>query len=84
MGMYYNKSLIREVPTTWSELDALYSNGIGNAAIPSNLGLGPRYTPNAADVIGLFYQLSGNTDITKNDQNGNGLGAYVRYREATA
>jgi len=55
VGIFYNKSLIREVPKTWNDLDTLYTNGIGNGVYPTNLGLGPRYTPNIADILWVSF-----------------------------
>lgn len=55
LGVFYNKTLIREVPRTWNDLDVLYSKGTDSDVFVAGLGLGPRYTPNAADIIGLFY-----------------------------
>jgi maltose-binding protein MalE len=54
MGIFYNKNLLREVPKTWNDLDILYEDGIEEDVFVSNLGLGPRYTTNATDILGLF------------------------------
>ncbi len=54
LWIFYNKSLIRAVPKTWSELDLLYTDGTAPWVFPSNLGLSSRYTPNSADILSLF------------------------------
>lgn len=81
LGVFYNKSLIREVPRTWNDLDVLYNNGIDAPVFISGLGLGPRYTPNAADIIALFYGRDGTVAATnlKTGAN-NGLASYMNYR----
>ncbi len=69
LGIYYNKSLLKEVPKTWNELDTLYNNGIDVGIFPSNLGLGPRYTPSISETLAL---LLGNNKITSyKDMSGN-------------
>jgi ABC-type glycerol-3-phosphate transport system substrate-binding protein len=82
LGVFYNKTLIREFPRTWNDLDSLYNKGIDSPSFVAGLGLGPRYTPNAADIIALFYGRAGTTDITgiKAGAN-NGLASYMRYRD---
>lgn len=55
LGIFYNKSLFREIPKTWNELDSLYVDGLETGKFPSNLGLGPRYTPNISDILALFF-----------------------------
>ena len=82
MGVFYNKTLIREVPRTWNDLDILYNKGTDSDTFVAGLGLGPRYTPNAADIIALFYGRDGTTDITgiKAGAN-NGLASYMGYRD---
>ena len=65
MGIYYNKNLVRDIPKTWNDLDILYTNGIGQDVLVSNLWVGPRYTSNASDIIGLFLWKSGITDALK-------------------
>ncbi len=82
LGVFYNKSLIREVPRTWNDLDILYNRGVDSDVYVAGLGLGPRYTPNAADIIGLFYGRSGKTDVRSLSANSqNGLTSYINYRD---
>lgn len=54
LWIFYNKSLIRSVPKTWSELDLLYTDGTAPWVFPSNLGLSSRYTPSSVDILSLF------------------------------
>jgi ABC-type glycerol-3-phosphate transport system substrate-binding protein len=84
MGVFYNKTLVREIPRTWNDLDILYTKGVDSSIFVAGLGLGPRYTPNAVDIIGLFYGRDGITDA-QGLQSGNqdGLSAYMSYRDLT-
>lgn len=54
LGIFYNKWLLRSIPKTWDEVESLYSQDLGSGRYPTNLGLWPRYTPNALDVIAGF------------------------------
>lgn len=54
LGIFYNKWLLREVPKTWNEVEALYQGDFDANIFPSNLGLGPRYTPNSSDILPIF------------------------------
>lgn len=67
MGIFYNKNLVREVPKTWNDLDILYNDWTWDEVFVSNLGLGPRYTQNATDVVGLFLSKWWTRDILKMD-----------------
>ena len=64
LGIFYNKSLLRSVPKTWSELSLLYSDGTAPGVFPSNLGLSSRYTPNSIDILSLFLAQGGTTEYT--------------------
>lgn len=64
LGIFYNKSLLRSVPKTWSELSLLYNDGTAPGVFPSNIGLSSRYTPNSIDILSLFLAQWGVTEYT--------------------
>lgn len=53
--IFYNKWLIREVPKTWNDVDLSYEELWKNSLYATNLGLGPSYTPNVLDILGLLF-----------------------------
>lgn len=82
MGIFYNKNLVRDVPKTWNDLDILYTNGIDTNVLVSNLWVGPRYTPNASDIIGLFLWKSGIQDVLEIKWTGEReLQNYLNYKD---
>ena len=68
LGIFYNKALVREVPKTWDDVEGLYSKELGWDIYPTNLWLGPRYTPNASDIIAIFDSHKNGTynDVAEN------------------
>ena len=54
LGIFYNKSLLINVPKTWTEVSASYTDGNSPNIFPTNIGMSPRYTPNAIDILSLF------------------------------
>jgi ABC-type glycerol-3-phosphate transport system substrate-binding protein len=84
LWVFYNKTLIREVPRTWNDLDVLYNKGADSPIFVAGLGLGPRYTPNAADIIWLFYGRDGTIDaMDLKSGTRNGFTSYMSYRNLT-
>jgi maltose-binding protein MalE len=81
LGMFYNKSLIRDVPKTWNDLDTLYTNGIGNGVYPTNLGLGPRYTPNIADILWVSFIQKWINSYEKIQSDESIMRAYLQYAD---
>lgn len=55
LGVFYNKSVLREVPKTWNDVEALYKD-FPNGKFPTNLGLGPTFNPNMIDIIPIWLQ----------------------------
>lgn len=53
LGIFYNKTLIRDVPKTLDELDLTYSESSSDA-YPTNIWLSPTYTPNMIDIYPLW------------------------------
>jgi len=84
MWIFYNKNLVRTIPKTWNELDILYRNWIAEDVFVSSLWMGPRYTPNASDILWLFYGKAGVVS-TRNLRSGSTwwLGKYLAYRDYT-
>lgn len=78
LGVFYNKSLIREIPKTWNELEALYSES-PSGRYPSNLGLWPIYTPNMGDILPLWLVDAGAMSYSDLSTGKNGLAAYLDY-----
>ena len=76
--MFYNKSLIREVPKTWNELEVLYSESLPGR-YPSNIGLGPTYTPNMGDILPLWLMDAGATGYSDISDGQSGLISYLDY-----
>jgi ABC-type glycerol-3-phosphate transport system substrate-binding protein len=80
LGVFYNKSLIREIPKTWNELEILYrESSVGK--YPSNLWLGPTYTPNMADILPLWLIDAGAMGYSDLSSGKNGLQAYLDYAD---
>ena len=54
LGMFYNKSLLITIPKTWDEVSASYRDGKNPNIFPTNIGMSPRYTPYAIDILAFF------------------------------
>lgn len=55
LGVFYNSTLIRSgIPSTWIQVQNLYGT-FPTDTFPTNLGLGPRFTPNATNVLTAFF-----------------------------
>ena len=54
LGVFYNKSLMREVPKTWNDLENLYKTNEVDIHM-SNIGLSPTYTPNMVDILPMLH-----------------------------
>ena len=78
LGVFYNKSLIREVPKTWNELEVLYNESVPGR-YPSNIGLGPTYTPNMGDILPLWLMDAGATGYSDISDGQSGLTSYLDY-----
>lgn len=59
LWVYYNKSLISNLPKTWNELELSYSQ-MKDPILPSNLGGNSTFTKNGTDIVGQFLLMSGN------------------------
>jgi maltose-binding protein MalE len=78
LGVFYNKSLIREIPKTWNDLEGLYRDST-TGKYPSNLGLGPTYVPNMVDILPLWLTDAGARDYSDISTGKNGLSNYLDY-----
>lgn len=78
LWIFYNKWLLREVPKTWNDVERLYEADLGNGIFPTNLWLGPRYTPNSVDILPIFIdkEISSYQDLASNDRI---LNSYFSY-----
>jgi ABC-type glycerol-3-phosphate transport system substrate-binding protein len=79
LGIFYNKALLREIPKTFDEVEKLYTINFWSWKYPTNLWLGPRYTPNASDIIWFFVWGEGNSysDLSKGSET---LSSYFNFR----
>ena len=78
LGIFYNKSIIREVPKTWNELENLYRN-FSSGKFPTNIGLGPTYTPNMSDILPIWFNEIDVTSYKDVATNKDALGNYIDY-----
>jgi hypothetical protein len=76
--VFYNKSLLREIPKTWNELESLYRES-SSGIYPSNLGLGPTYTPNMGDILPLWLMEAGAKSYKDISTAKNELSDYLSY-----
>lgn len=65
LGIFYNKSLLVNIPRTWNDISAMYTDGASPDIFPVNIGMTPRYTPYATDIIGLFLLQDGSESYTE-------------------
>ncbi len=54
LGMFYNKSLLTQIPKTWNEVSMLYTVNPTANVFPTNIGMTSRYTPYSLDILWLF------------------------------
>lgn len=80
LGLFYNKGLLRDIPETWNELEALYNTNLGEGKYPTNLGLGPRYTPNASDLITAFMKADSPLTYKSLSNDSEPLTSYFNFR----
>jgi ABC-type glycerol-3-phosphate transport system substrate-binding protein len=78
LGVFYNKSLIRTVPTDWESWDRTYQQ-TRSGTYPSNLGLWPIYTPNMVDLLPLWLQSIGISSYTGMLDGKSALSNYLAY-----
>lgn len=78
LGIFYNKSIIREVPKTWNELENLYRT-FSSGKFPTNIGLGPTYTPNMSDILPIWFNEIDVTSYKDVATNKDALGNYIDY-----
>ncbi|MBX9809840.1 extracellular solute-binding protein [Candidatus Gracilibacteria bacterium] len=78
LGVFYNKSILREVPKTWNDLENLYKD-LPAGKYPSNLGLGPTFVPNMIDILPLWLQEEKVKDYTQLSNGGVGFESYMNY-----
>ncbi len=78
LGVFYNKALLREVPKTWNDLENLYRSTSPDV-FPSNLWLGPTYTPNMIDILPLWLNQADVRTYSDMASSKNGLSDYLSY-----
>jgi ABC-type glycerol-3-phosphate transport system substrate-binding protein len=79
LGVFYNKSLLREVPKTWNNIEALYQSS-SQWKYPTNLGLNPIYTPNMVDILPLWINQDQKSDYKNlSSEWSNGLKEYLSF-----
>ncbi len=72
LGVFYNNSLLRSgVPKTWPQIEKLYGTFPPNT-FPTNLGLGPIFTPNIGDILAGFF-IQNNIESYKNVSEGQNI-----------
>lgn len=79
LGIYYNKSLLLTVPKTWNEVAMMYQDGSRWDIYPTNIGMSPRYTPHASDIIALLLAQSGDASYQDMDASDDILSEYLAY-----
>lgn len=79
LGIYYNKSLLLTVPKTWNEVAMMYQDGSRWDIYPTNIGMSPRYTPHASDIIALLLAQSGKNSYKDMDSADDILSEYLAY-----
>jgi maltose-binding protein MalE len=82
LGVFYNKSMMREVPKTWNDLENLYHDSATDR-YPSNIGLGPTYTPNMVDILPIWLSEGGSKSYTDMNNSADSLGSYLKYGTMT-
>jgi ABC-type glycerol-3-phosphate transport system substrate-binding protein len=55
LGIFYNKWLFPNAPTTWAELDKYTIENQRKETLPVALGMSSRYIQNGNDIISLFF-----------------------------
>ena len=78
LGVFYNKSLMREVPKTWNDLENLYKTNEVDIHM-SNIGLSPTYTPNMVDILPIWFNgadAKSYADITNTTDS---ISSYLKY-----
>ncbi|MBC7504026.1 extracellular solute-binding protein [Candidatus Gracilibacteria bacterium] len=78
LGIFYNKSLLRSVPKTWNDLESLYRE-MNSKVYPSNLGLGPTFTPNMIDILPIWLNEGEVYSYNELGSARNSLGEYLKY-----
>ena len=83
LGIFYNKSLLRVIPKTWNDVWIMYQSDILSQVLPTNIGMWPRYTPYATDILAYFLVKSGISDYTQIDKWAGALEEYRSYGDTT-
>ena len=78
LWVFYNKSLLREVPKTWDELENLYKES-SSGIFPSNLWLSSTYTPNMTDILPLWLIQGDINNYSSMASGKNELKSYLNY-----
>lgn len=78
LGVFYNKSILREVPKTWNDLENLYKE-LPVWKYPSNLWLGPTFVPNMIDILPLWLQEGKVKSYSELSSGGAGFESYMNY-----
>ena len=83
LGVFYHKSLVRNFPKTWSEIDNITIAWEKDPIFPTNIWLGPTYNPDAVDLIAYFLWKSGARSTSDLNSGAGGISEYLDYGDAT-
>ncbi len=81
LGIFYNKSLLRSLPKTWNDVSLMYSDASLPGVLPINIGMWPRFVPDATDIVWYFLLNSGVSDYS-DAGNSNALSEYGSYKNS--
>lgn len=80
LGVFYNKSLVREVPKTWNALEMLYKDFPTDKYV-SNIGLSSLYTPNMLDILPIWLVENGSESIASIGDAQEWVRSYMGYAD---
>ncbi len=79
LGVFYNSALLRSgVPSTWIQVQNLYGK-FPVDTFPTNLWLGPKFTPNAANVLTAFLVQDNIKSYKEAADGGRAIDNYASY-----
>lgn len=79
LGIFYNKSLLVNIPKTWNDVSNMYTDGTSPEVFPVNIWLGPRYTPYTTDILGLFLLQDGSKSYKEIGSHEKSITNYLSY-----
>lgn len=81
LGVFYNFRKVRNIPTTWSELDKEILDSAKDDYSTIGIGLGSKFVISSSDILSLMFLQNWVDDYTKlNSSNAdNSLKSYIAY-----